>query len=51
MADHSAAIKVVSLFLAIVSIGVVTTCILTSWLLLGRRFLVLSLLLGALVSA
>jgi hypothetical protein len=49
MDDQTATLKILSLFLVIVSIGAVATCLLTSWNLLRRKILVLTLLLGTLV--
>ena len=50
MEDHGAVVKIVSWFLLIVSSGAVAACLLTSWHLLGRKILVLTLLLSTLVS-
>ncbi|RAL08249.1 uncharacterized protein BO97DRAFT_398567 [Aspergillus homomorphus CBS 101889] len=51
MEDHGAVIKIVSWFLLIVSSGAVVACLLTSWHLLGRKILVLTLLLSTLLSS
>ncbi|KAB8229715.1 hypothetical protein BDV23DRAFT_171475 [Aspergillus alliaceus] len=51
MEDNSAAIKIVSWFLLIVSTGAVATCLITSWHLFKRRTLVVALLLSTLVSS
>ncbi|PYH89210.1 hypothetical protein BO71DRAFT_390071 [Aspergillus ellipticus CBS 707.79] len=51
MENHSAAIKIISWFLLIVSVGAVVVCFLTSWHLLRRRILVVVLLLSTLISS
>ncbi|PYI24194.1 hypothetical protein BO99DRAFT_418850 [Aspergillus violaceofuscus CBS 115571] len=51
MEDHGAVVKIVSWFLLIVSSGAVAACLLTSWHLLGRKILVLTLLLSTLLSS
>lgn len=49
MENHSAAVKIVSWFLAIVSVGAVATCLLVSRHLLRKKWLSFALLFGALV--
>lgn len=49
MQDHTAALKIVSWFLAIVSGGALAACILASWQLLRRKYLSFTLLLVTLL--